>query len=91
MSYQDQIRGMQNRMKVKVYKPQDNLDDRSSLCGSPVQSDDEGNQFFIIPASQADYQSKLHPHYIFGEAFLDESTPVPERKKGRPAKVSDEG
>jgi len=68
---QDQINALGNKMKVKVTKDPARMDDRCSLCGEPVQQDDEGNQFFIIPAHTADYQSKLHPHYNFGEPFIE--------------------
>jgi hypothetical protein len=81
---QDQINKLGNKMKVKVTKPLDRLDDRASLCGEPVQHDDEGNQYFVIPAHAADYQSQLHPHYIFSEPFIEG---LEEKKKpGRPAK-----
>jgi hypothetical protein len=70
--FNDQIKTMTNKMKVRVYKPADNPDDRVSLCGCMVQREKDGRQFFDIPAHQADYQSKLHPHYIYGDAFMDE-------------------
>lgn len=82
-NFEQQMNNLANKMKVKVYKPEDRLDDRPTLCGEPVQFDDDGRQFFTIPAHQADYQSKLHPHYEFGEAFIDEE---PKKKPGRPAK-----
>lgn len=82
MSFQDQMNAVQNRMRVKVVKPADQLDDRLSLCGEPVQTDEDGNQYFVIPAHQAEYQMKLHPHYIFGEPYIEEE----KRGPGRPRK-----
>jgi hypothetical protein len=79
--FKDQIKQIANKTKVRVYKPTDNPDDRVSLAGAPVQRDKQGKQFFDIPAHQAEYQSKLHPHYTFGDAFIDEPA-----KPGRPAK-----
>ena len=79
MSISDSIAA---RIKVKVYKPLKNPDDRLSLCGEPVQTDEEGRQFFIIPSHQAKYQKELHAHYEFGEEFEIEE----KKKAGRPAK-----
>lgn len=83
MSLKDQINAITNRTKVKIYKPEGNPDDRVSLAGEKVQVDDNGQQFFCIPAHQAEYQITLHPHYeILGEAFVEEA----KRGPGRPAK-----
>lgn len=79
---QDQINAISNKTKVRFYKPLDNQDDRVSLAGEPVQRDEDGRQFFAIPAHQAEYQTKLHPHYEAGEVFVEE----PKRGPGRPAK-----
>lgn len=78
MSLKSQLAEIANRTKVRVYKPADNPDDRVSLAGAPVQRDEDGRQFFEIPAHQAEYQAALHPHYEVGEAFVEESA-----KKGR--------
>lgn len=83
-NFDSKINELTNRMKIRVYKPVDRLDDRLSLCGDKVQYDDEGRQFFIIPAHAADYQSKLHPHYEFGEPYIDGEEL--KKKAGRPAK-----
>lgn len=82
MSLQDQINAIANKTKVRICKPADNPDDRVSLCGAPVQKDEEGRHFFEIPAHQAEYQIKLHPHYeIIGEAFVEEAKRGPGRPK----------
>jgi len=84
--FEDQMNAIANRTKVKVFKPVDRLDDRLTLCGEHVQHDDEGRQFFIVPAHAVEYQSKLHPHYEFGEPYVEE---VEKKKAGRPAKESE--
>lgn len=83
-NFDAQLNALANRMKIKAFKPADNPDDRLTLCGEPVMRDDEGRQYFIIPAHAADYQSKLHPHYEFGEPYIDGEEP--KKKPGRPAK-----
>ena len=60
-------------LRVMVTKPVP--DSRNSLCGEPVQTDGEGNQFFIIPAHQAAYQKAIHPQYVFGEEFVPGQKP----------------
>lgn len=72
---QEKINALGNSMKIRVTKPQDRLDDMVSLCGEPF-IHENGEQFAIIPAHAADYQSKLHPHYIFSDPFI----PEPEKK-----------
>lgn len=84
--YDDQLKAITGRAKVRVYKPIDNPDDRNSLCGAPVQRDEEGNQYFDIPAHAANYQGQLHPHYTFGDVVLEED----KRKAGRPAATKEE-
>jgi len=81
MAFDKFVNDIVNRGRVKVTKPANNSDDRISLCGSPIQRED-GEEFFIIPAHQAEYQSKLHPHYKFGEPFMEGE----EKKAGRPRK-----
>lgn len=68
-------------LKVKVTKNES--DSRNSLCGGKMQVDDEGNEYFIIPAHQAEYQSKIHPHYTFGPEFVpdDASTGASKEEK----------
>jgi hypothetical protein len=79
---QRQLADVSNRTKVRIYKPADNPDDRVSLAGAPVQRDEEGRQFFLVPAHQAEYQAKLHPHYEVGDVEVEET----KRGPGRPAK-----
>lgn len=82
MDVQAQIDAIANKTRVRIYKPADNQDDRVSLCGEPVKVDDDGQQYFEIPAHQAEYQIKLHPHYeVRGEAFVIESKRGPGRPK----------
>lgn len=76
---QQQLNEIQNRTKVKIMKPAGNPDDRVSLAGEPVQYDEDGRQFFMIPAHQAEYQSKLHPHYELGDATVEDAP----TKRGR--------
>jgi hypothetical protein len=70
---QQQLDEISARTKVKIYKPEGNPDDRVSLCGSPVERDENGRQFFMIPAHQAAYQAELHPHYEVGEAVVEDA------------------
>lgn len=75
-----------SKVKVRVDKKQP--DDRTSLCGEPVQTDEEGRQFFIIPAHQADYIKDTFSYYEVGEQFIEEKgTP---KKTGRPRKEEKE-
>ena len=60
-----------NKVKVKVYKK--TPDDRTSLCGEPVQSDENGREYFIIPSHQAEYISLVFRHYEVGEEFIPEN------------------
>lgn len=86
MSISDKIAA---RIKVAAYKPADNIDDRTSLCGEPFKVDDDGRQVAIIPAHTAEYLKKLLPKYEFSEEFevVEGETDIkPPRKAGRPRK-----
>ena len=72
------------RARVKVIKPEPGSDDRTSLCGEPLEKgfDAEGNveHFFTIPASQADYINSAFIHYKVTEPFIpgvDDATTLP--------------
>ena len=71
---------LQARMKVKVVK--DVTDDRTSLCGEPMQTRKTANgvdHFFIIPSHQATYVSRLFPHYSVSDPFeVDKDWSSPE-------------
>ncbi len=62
------------RARVRVAKPAPGSDDRSNLCGEPMQKgfDKDGNEqhFFEIPAHQADYINKAFRKYIVSEPFI---------------------
>ena len=86
MSITDKI---QARIKVAAYKPEKNPDNRETLCGEPKQFDEEGREFFIIPAHCAEKHKKLFPTYEFSEEFeVSDNEPVtpPKNKGGRPRK-----
>lgn len=59
---------MIERFKVKVIK--DENDDRNSLCGEPLQKDEFGTHYFIIPGHQADYINRIFPNYQVSEPFI---------------------
>lgn len=62
---------MLGKIKVKVYKKVP--DDRTSLCGEPVQVDDKG-EYFVIPAHQAEYIKQIFKQYEVGEEFIPEES-----------------
>lgn len=60
-----------SKIKKKVFKKEpDNL---RCLCGDPVQYDENGNEYFVIPASFGDYVKKTFPNYTVGDEFLPEA------------------
>jgi hypothetical protein len=63
-----------SRARVRVYKPAPNSDDRSSLCGEPLQKDfdKDGNErhFFEVPAHQGDYLNSAFRKYSVSEPFI---------------------
>lgn len=63
-----------SRARVRVIKPSPGSDDRSKLCGEPLQKgfDEGGNviEFFEIPAHQADYVNKAFRKYRVTEPFI---------------------
>ena len=65
LSFSDKI---SSYVKVKVSKPQP--DALTSICGERVQTDKDGNEFFIIPEHAAKYQKEIHPVYTFSKGFL---------------------
>ena len=86
MSITDKI---QARIKVAAYKPENNPDNRMTLCGEPLQRDEYGREFFIIPGHCAEHHKKLFPSYEFSEEFevKDDEVPAPPKNKGgRPRK-----
>ena len=75
------------RIKVTAYKPEENPDDRISLCGEPFQRDKDGRQFAIIPGHCADYQKQMLPRYEFSEEYeVREGEEAAPKKIGRPKK-----
>lgn len=58
---------MLSKVKVKVYKRIP--DDRTLLCGEPVQTDKRG-EFFVIPAHMADYVRAVFKQYDVDEEFI---------------------
>lgn len=84
----------QQRIKCRAYKSEENPDGRESLCGEPIQIDENGREFFEIPGHQRDYLVKLLPSYEFSEAYDISDRPKEAAKKkgpGRPTKPADEG
>lgn len=67
------IEDFKSQVKVKVTKR--DSDGRVLLCGEPVQTDEDGKQFFIIPAHQAEYIKATCIGWDVSEEF------VPEKKK----------
>ena len=59
----------QSRIKVAAYKPADTPDNRTSRCGEPLQYDEDGREFFVIPGHCAEMHKKLFPTYEFSEEF----------------------
>ena len=64
-----------DRFKVKVYRLDD--DSRTKLCGEPLtrmgskeHDGDEGGDYFIIPAHQADYINSMFPKYQISEPYI---------------------
>lgn len=62
------------RARVRVIKPGPSSDDRTMLCGEPMQKgfDEGGNEihYFEIPAHQADYINSAFRKYKVTEPFL---------------------
>lgn len=69
---------MNDRFRVKVYKPYAGSDDRKTLEGEKMQTetveDKDGKKvrkdFFIISAARADYINKMFKHYSVSEPFI---------------------
>jgi hypothetical protein len=60
-----------SKIKVKVFKSEP--DSLRSLYGEPVQSDAEGNEYFVVPAHLSDYTSRVFPKYTVGDEFLPDN------------------
>lgn len=58
------------KIRVRVYKKIP--DDRISLCGSYMEKDEGGKEYFEIPASFAGYIKDVFPSYEIGEEFIPE-------------------
>lgn len=80
------------RIKCRAYKNEENPDGRESLCGEPLQRDKDGREFFEVPGHQRDYLVKLLPSYEITESYdiTDEKPPALKNKGGRPRKATDE-
>lgn len=65
LSFSDRI---SSHVKVKVTKKEP--DAMNSLCGSPVKTDENGNEYFIIPEHQASYIGQVFPKYTVSKGFL---------------------
>lgn len=57
------------RMKVYAYKNEENPDGRETLCGEARQFDENGREFFIVPAHQKEYLKQILPSYEYSEEF----------------------
>ena len=73
-----------NRIKVKVVKQ--GPDDRTTLCGEPMQekknTKGKMEQFFIIPAHQGEYIKRSFPMYDVSKEFeWTPPTPAPDEKE----------
>lgn len=66
------------KVKVKVYKKVE--DDRTSLCGEPLQIDEQGRKYFEIPAHQADYIASVFPHYEMGDEYIPSEENIDNRE-----------
>lgn len=55
-------------VKAKVTKKEP--DSMTSLCGDPVKTDKNGNEYFIIPEHQAKYISEIFPKYTVSKGYL---------------------
>ncbi|MFZ5989390.1 MAG: hypothetical protein ACOYWZ_20025 [Bacillota bacterium] len=76
----------ERRLRVKVVK--EVPDDRTSLCGEPLQDD---GKTFIIPAHFANFVKENYPNYKVGKEFLIKKKDEEDKevKKGRPKKEID--
>lgn len=64
---------MNERFRVRVFKPQPGFDDRHKLCGEKMQKDIKDGQerhFFEIPAHLADYVNQSFRHYRVSDPFI---------------------
>lgn len=64
---------MNERFKVKVYKPAPNSDDRTRLEGEKLQKEivgDEERHFFVISAHRADYINRMFRQYTVSDPFI---------------------
>lgn len=64
---------MLSTLKVKVYKKMH--DDRTLLCGEPMQTNKKGD-FFVIPAHMADYVKAVFQQYEVTEEFVEEKPDI---------------
>lgn len=81
------------RIKCRAFKNEENPDARETLCGEPVKVDPEtGRHYFEVPGHQREYLVKLLPSYEFTESFdvTDEKPSLPKNKGGRPPRSREE-
>lgn len=88
---------MNERFKVRVYKPYPGSDDRLKLCGERMQKEEVDGQerhFFEIPAHQADYINKTMRQYRVSDPFIpgvDNGALVGLMEKPKPEEIETEG
>lgn len=63
------LKEFEKTLKVKVTK--NFPDGRVILCGEPVQVDESGNEFFVIPQHQAEYIKTSCPGWTVSEEFVE--------------------
>lgn len=64
------IDDFKKQVKVKVTKNEN--DARVLLCGEAMQTGDDGKEFFIIPAHQAEYIKTTCPGWDVSDEFVPE-------------------
>lgn len=69
-------------VKVKITKPEP--DALRSLFGEPVKTDEDGREFFLVPAHTAQYARETFPKYSISDEFL------PDEEIGKLKEKSDE-
>lgn len=67
---------LEQRAKCRAYKNKENPDGRVSLCGEPVQFDEDGREFFEIPGHRREDLIHRMTGYEFSEVYMVED-PIP--------------
>lgn len=71
-------------VKIKVTKPEP--DALRSLYGEPVQIDEDGVEFFVVPAHLSQYTRDVFPKYVISKDFLPDDEIMKLKTKSEEAK-----